>query len=73
MKQIYKIIAISILIGTLLGFLIAVSIKYPLNRDVYDMAEKTCKTHDDWKTMKIAINGKVHSIICNDSTHFRLN
>jgi hypothetical protein len=73
MPQIYKILTLAILVGTLLGFLIAVSIKYPLSKENYDIAQKTCEKHDGWKTMKVAITGKVHTIVCTDSTEFKIN
>lgn len=73
MPQIYKIITIVLLIGTLLGFLIAVSIKYPLSKESFDIAQKTCEKHDGWKLLKLAINGKVHTITCTDSTEFKIN
>lgn len=73
MKQIIKIITFSILIGTILGFLIGASIKYPLNKENFDIAQKTCQAHGDWKRLELEITGKVHIIVCTDSTEFKIN
>ena len=73
MKQIYKIVILSIINGTVLGFLIGVSIKYPLNKTDFDVAQKICQNHGDWKKLNLALTGKVHIIVCNDSTEFKIN
>lgn len=73
MTRLYKMMTFSVLMGIVLGFLIGVSIKYPLTVETFDIAQKTCENHGKWKKLRIQINGKVYSVSCNDSTEFKIN
>jgi hypothetical protein len=68
--KIINIILSSFLLGAILGILIGISIKYPLNPEYYEKAQKICESHENLKRLNISITGKVHSVECKDSSKF---
>lgn len=69
-KQDRKLV-LALLSGIVFGFLITISIKYPLTFTEIEKAQKICKDQKIEK-MKIGISGKISEIKCSDGITFLL-
>lgn len=58
--------------GIILGFLIAISIKYPFKSSEMERAESICGS-GQVSHITIGITGKIYNLTCKNSTTYRLS
>ena len=61
---------IGVSLSIIFGFLLGISLEYPLSRGIHEKAIEICKDHSGWEKIEIKINGNVDSITCTDNSVF---
>ena len=60
-----------ILIGILMGFLLAIGIKYPLEIKELEKVEKICRDNKIHK-IRVGVNGRIYEVICSDGIDYKI-
>lgn len=62
---------IFVLVGILMGMLLAIGIHYPLDIKELEKAEQVCPDHKVSK-VKIGVSGRIYEVVCDNGIQLKL-